>query len=1035
MADAFSLAVNIFTLLEFGRKLVILALEIRKDGKDAISRISSLDLTSQELSKIAGELGQSRHSTAAQIQDSADERIHKLAERCTEVALQLQGTIRRLGMDEVNRKTSRGLARAFKFKWKESDIMDFQSEIQDLRSQLMLNLVFWLRFVPHVLQNLRASQSLVLMNQIRTGMMKSLDNQDSMIQKFSEVRSHDEGLKERLDHLADKHEGFVQQITEILSSTATSVIRFSGYNQPQASQLEMDLMNAMQSSPKEIGYEDISGLKMSPSRLARVQHQFIDMFRYNTMFDREDGVVEAHQGTLKWIFNNSTDETRAWNDLGQWLESEDPLYWITGKMGSGKSTLMKYISEELPIPGKFLKSSEAGKKRRCTPYLLRWAQGQPLFIAMFYFWAGSNEETRIQTSVEGLYRTLITQILEVYPEAAPHISPRRWENVCLFNRDSKPPRITELKGILTKAIQYVISTAKVCLFIDGLDEFEGDSDELEGLITWVKTLVETSPAKVCVSSRPWRVFEDALQDRPHLLMEDFNFKDIQQYVLSRFHDDPNFTAKKQIETDLCDELLHEIVFKAQGVFLWVNLVCISLLAAMSAGDLVGRLKRILKELPAEMEKLYDHILDNLEPAYKDYAAQYFSLMRLEPNALIFSFADDFGEDREFAINMAKKSLTDAESQYRMTELRKRINSRCRGLISLAPKATAEWDTENVHYCHRSVKDYITLGTVQEKLTGMFNAPFDPHLTLCSAYLARWKYCERDCFHYERLRIILCCVKHASKVVGESFIMIRLLDTLDAELGGKLPLSFRSEKNSHFHVAKTDVRAHFGRDPWFGGTLLSLAVALGAIEYVKSKVGREPNCLVKTSFPTTTPTQDFRPYLNIGLTGRSERSLMREKDQHLSMIDQLQFKAWQTAQVEWPLLLDALLAAALPNPAMVNLLLENGADRRLMIRRAAWARSALNMVFYRLRTFPLLEDIWPSIQLDRTERKAWVDTLCVMLQHGAKPDRSDVEFLRKLLGEIVMEAQRLPHLGRHREIISKLLTIFDQTSIAGGSRLH
>lgn len=45
MADAFGLAVNIFTLLEFGRKFAILTWDIHKDGKGAVSRIASLDLT------------------------------------------------------------------------------------------------------------------------------------------------------------------------------------------------------------------------------------------------------------------------------------------------------------------------------------------------------------------------------------------------------------------------------------------------------------------------------------------------------------------------------------------------------------------------------------------------------------------------------------------------------------------------------------------------------------------------------------------------------------------------------------------------------------------------------------------------------------------------------------------------------------------------------------------------------------------------------------------------------------------------------
>lgn len=147
MADAFSLTVNIFTLLEFGRKFVVLALEIHRDGKDAVSRVASLDLTSADLGKIASELSQPSLSPAAHNEDQTDERIHQLAMRCIRVAGRMQETISGLGMHRVNRKTGRAVVKAFKYKWKESDIVTFQSEIEDLRSELMLNLIIWLRSV------------------------------------------------------------------------------------------------------------------------------------------------------------------------------------------------------------------------------------------------------------------------------------------------------------------------------------------------------------------------------------------------------------------------------------------------------------------------------------------------------------------------------------------------------------------------------------------------------------------------------------------------------------------------------------------------------------------------------------------------------------------------------------------------------------------------------------------------------------------------------------------------------------------------
>lgn len=833
--------------------------------------------------------------------------------------------------------------------------------------------------------------------QTRTGTVKSLDNQDRMIRELSEIRSHDGSLNKKLDDLVNNHENLVRQMVEILSSNATSVVRSDGYNRSQASHLGTGLINAVQNSPQQMEDEDVSRLKVSPKRLARVRERFIDIYRYDSMFDREAGVADAHPDTLKWIFNDPSGDTHMWDNIGQWLESDDQLYWITGKMGSGKSTLMKYMSERP------LATSATGQEPRCMPNLLRWAKDQPLFIAKFYFWAGSNEETRIQTSVEGLYRTLLTQILEAYPDAAPRVSPRRWENIRLFNRDFNPPGITELKITLAKAIEYVSSQAKVCIFIDGLDEFEGEDDDLKGLITWVKILVKTLPVKLCVSSRPWRVFEDALQDRPQLRMEDFNFRDIQQYVWRTFHDDPNFRDRKKMEAAFCNQLLDDIVTKAEGVFLWVHLVSMRLLQAMSRGDLGCDLSRILNELPVKMEKVYAHILENLD--LKDHAAKYFLLMQAflgQPGALTFSFADDIGQDSEFSFKMSKGPLTQAESEYRVTEMRKRLNSRCRGLLCVSTESLTfcgHFDKGLVHYCHRSAKDYLTMDSVQAKLIDMLDVSFDPHLRLCSAHLAQWKCCASS--YTGQYQAIYTCAEHAAKVASENYdMMIRVLDDLDPDF----------EDLSYIY----DYR--FERNPWFGGTLLSFAVALGIREYVKRKLGRVQGCVVRSSLVHLASSKwprsrRWRPGLD-----KSQAGFARMQDFR---------RASRGKKVEWPLLLDALLSASPPDPKMVSLLLENGADPNLIVRCEDWNEGALDLVLARL--FSKGTD-----QISPDAKKAWVETLCLLLQHGAKPHKSDVRSLRKFIGGNLIHELKLPHMGRHREFMSKHLAFVGFGCLHGGN---
>jgi hypothetical protein len=55
--------------------------------------------------------------------------------------------------------------------------------------------------------------------------------------------------------------------------------------------------------------------------------------------DRESSIADAHSRTFEWSIHPPTSEV-VWDDLGRWLRSGRDMYWIHGKPGSGKSTLM-----------------------------------------------------------------------------------------------------------------------------------------------------------------------------------------------------------------------------------------------------------------------------------------------------------------------------------------------------------------------------------------------------------------------------------------------------------------------------------------------------------------------------------------------------------------------------------------------------------------------------------------------------------------------------------------------------------------------
>jgi hypothetical protein len=91
--------------------------------------------------------------------------------------------------------------------------------------------------------------------------------------------------------------------------------------------------------------------------------------------------------------------------------------------------------------------------------------------------------------------------------------------------------------MLQVAAEIMGATNKLCIFVDGLDEFEGRHEDLIHLFS---ALTDNTNDSVCKSSQPWVLFEDAFKHRPNLILKDLTYSDIKQYVVSNFQGDPGF---------------------------------------------------------------------------------------------------------------------------------------------------------------------------------------------------------------------------------------------------------------------------------------------------------------------------------------------------------------------------------------------------------------------------------------------------------------------------------------------------------------
>ncbi|KAL8294857.1 hypothetical protein RB597_008297 [Gaeumannomyces tritici] len=273
--------------------------------------------------------------------------------------------------------------------------------------------------------------------------------------------------------------------------------------------LKVDILRAIKlgqqpDSGLDVPREVSRGLKAMTDQERDVffKAQILEQLRFLEQQDREHRIPEAHQRTFRWVFSTEEeqdDRSGNWSNFISWLEGDsDPLYWITGKAGSGKSTLVKFIVHN---------------EQRASS-LDRWSGGLPVVTARFYFW-NSGTETRM--SQEGLLRSILHDALSQRPSLVPKVLARRWQHSQLFGSDLRPWEPEEL----SQAFKTLVATAgedgfRVCIFVDGLDEFDGDHWEL---IELFKLAISFTNVKACLASRPWAVFEEAFMHRPSLRLE------------------------------------------------------------------------------------------------------------------------------------------------------------------------------------------------------------------------------------------------------------------------------------------------------------------------------------------------------------------------------------------------------------------------------------------------------------------------------------------------------------------------------------
>jgi hypothetical protein len=363
-----------------------------------------------------------------------------------------------------------------------------------------------------------------------------------------------------------------------------------------------------------------------------------------------------------------------------------------------------------------------------------------IIIAGFFFW---NSGASMQMSQQGLIRTLLHDILKQCSVLDQVAFPNEWEAYCLFEDYSDEPWTwTELVRALKTIIKVGSESRKFVFLIDGLDEFSGNHTDLINLIS---SLIDQGNVKVCVASRPWVVFEDAFSHAPSLMLQDLTYPDIIYYVSTKLHDNAGFRALENEESVYASRIVDEVAKKSSGVFLWVSLVVHSLMEGITSGDRISDLQDRLDALPTDLEDLFTKILDTIEPLYRKQACKLFHLVRAtnKPLTLLqMAFADT--DNIDSLIDFPMRFLSFEEKESKAERMRRRLNSRCKGLLE--PARPTLWEINHhadltVQYLHRTVRDHMHIEANWAKVVALSNVFYDPHIFLSALCLLEVKTVE------------------------------------------------------------------------------------------------------------------------------------------------------------------------------------------------------------------------------------------------------------------------------------------------------
>ncbi|KAH7385981.1 hypothetical protein BKA66DRAFT_569298 [Pyrenochaeta sp. MPI-SDFR-AT-0127] len=329
---AVSLVGNIFQFVEFSHKLLRGTKELYHSQSESLQDTQDLETLTQGLQQICTALQDKSSSmnvgTATPQQRQQQAALRRLAKGCESSAKELLSVLQKLKAKDPKSKWSCFEA-ALATTWTQSRINAMQKRVEDYSSQLLLQLNFM-----------------------------GIDEPKCGSSSFTAL----------FDDISNKSTALHTDMTEKITSLGAEILK-------SLQDIQLSLVTLMKTNHALLAPPTDTAHCLHVDNLTRsttivtgfaVALHLLKNLSFKGIDSRQYSIRDANANTLQWVFSNK---------FQSWTQSSEPIFWISGKPGSGKSTLMKWLAEN----------------KQTFDALRQWADTGTLITASYFFWCNGTD--------------------------------------------------------------------------------------------------------------------------------------------------------------------------------------------------------------------------------------------------------------------------------------------------------------------------------------------------------------------------------------------------------------------------------------------------------------------------------------------------------------------------------------------------------------------------------------------------------------------------------------------------------------------